>query len=250
MRNLFVALFALVIISTSCSSDRKMKKFMDEQDNKVLTQALNLGDMQTAIFAVQSLITRDTGNIRYLDTLVMLYQNNNNQVGVLQVSKRLLALNPNNMMAQENFATSAKQLQLFQEALNSYSQLYGLTNNTRYLYEVADIYYKVNNAAQGKQIFDQILNNPKSKTDVVPMLVGQNNVLQVPVAAASLNYLGFVEAQQNNLEAAKNLYIKALEIFPGFVIAKNNLANLDQASKNAKQPNTKQPFAKQNKGKK
>lgn len=239
MRNLFVALFALVIISTGCSSDRKMKKFMNEQDNKLLTQALSYGDMQTAIHAVQSLITRDTGNIKYLDTLVMLYQNTNNQLGVLQVSKRLLALNPNNMMAQENFATSAKQLQLFQEALNSYSQLYGLTNNTRYLYEVADIYYKVNNVTQGKAIFDQILNNPKSKTDVVPMLVGQNNVIQVPVAAAALNYLGFVEAQHNNLEAAKNLYTKALEVFPGFIIAKNNLANLEQAGKNVKEPKGK-----------
>ena len=229
MRNLFVALFALVIISTGCSSDRKMKKFMDEQDNKLLSQALILGDMQTAIVATQSLITRDTANVIYLDTLVMLYQNMNNQLGVLQVSKRLLSLNPNNMMAQENFATAAKQLQLFQDALNSYSQLYGLTNNTRYLYEVADIYYKVNNVAQGKQIFDQILNNPKSKTDVVPMLVGQNNVLQVPVAAAALNYLGFVEAQQNNLENARNLYNKALEVFPGFIIAKNNLANIEKA---------------------
>jgi tetratricopeptide (TPR) repeat protein len=231
MRNLFVALFALVIISTGCSSERKMKKFMDEQDNKLLSQALVLGDMQTAIHATQSLITRDTANIIYLDTLVMLYQNTNNQLGVLQVSRKLLAINPNNMMAQENFATSAKQLQLFQDALNSYSQLYGLTNNTRYLYEVADIYYKVNNVAQGRQIFEQILNNQKSKTDVVPMLVGQNNVLQVPVAAAALNYLGFVEAQQNNLEAARNLYSKALEVFPGFIIAKNNLANIEQAGK-------------------
>ena len=73
MRNLFVALFALVIISTGCSSDRKMKKFMDEQDNKLLSQALILGDMQTAIVATQSLITRDTANVIYLDTLVMLY---------------------------------------------------------------------------------------------------------------------------------------------------------------------------------
>jgi tetratricopeptide (TPR) repeat protein len=239
MRNLFVALFALVIISTGCSSDRKMKKIMDEQDNKLLTQALNLGDMQTAIYAVQSLITRDTANIMYLDTLVMLFQNSNNRLGVLQVSKKLLALNPNNMQAQENFATSAKQLQLYQDALNSYSQLYGLTNNTRYLYEVADIYYKVNNIAQGKQIFDQILNNPKSKTDIVPMLVAQNNVLQVPVAAAALNYLGFVEAQQNNIELARNYYNKAMEVFPGFIIAKNNLTNLDQASKVVKEPKGK-----------
>lgn len=231
MRNLFVALFALVIISSSCTSDRKFKKLMDQQDNKLLSQALNFGDMQTSIVAAQSLISRDTGNIKYLDTLAMLYQNTNNQLGVLQVSKKLLALNPNNMMAQENFATSAKALQLYQEALNSYSQLYGLTNNTRYLYEVGDIYYKVNNATQGRQIFEQILNNPKSKTDVVPMLVGQNNVLQVPVAAAALNYLGFIEAQKNNLGAAKELYTKALEIFPGFIIAKNNLANLEQATK-------------------
>lgn len=239
MRNLFIALFAFVIITTGCSSERKMKNFMNEQDNILLSQALTLGDLQTAIGAVQSLITRDTANVTYLDTLVMLYQNTNNQAGILQVSKKLLAINPNNMLAMENFSTAAKQLQLYQDALNSYSQLYGLTNNTRYLYEVADIYYKVNNVAQGKQIFAQVLNNPKSKTDVVPMLVGQNNVLQVPVAAASLNYLGFVEAQLNNLEAAKELYNQALAIFPDFIIAKNNLANLDQATKAVKDLKTK-----------
>ena len=230
MRKLVIALAALVIIATGCSSERKMKKFMDEQDNKLLSQALVLGDMQTAIVAVQSLITRDTANIIYLDTLALLYQNTNNQLGVLQVSRKLLALNPNNMMAMENMATSSKQLQLYQDALNSYSQLYGLTNNTRYLYEVADIYYKVNNVAQGNQIFQQIINNPKSKTDVVPMLIGQNNVIQVPVAAAAFNYLGFVEAQQNNFAQAKSFYENALSIYPGFVIAKNNMANLEQAT--------------------
>lgn len=238
MRNLFIALFALVIISTGCSSERKMKNFMNEQDNKLLSQALVLGDLQTAIVAVQSLITRDTANITYLDTLVMLYQNTNNQAGILQVSKKLLTINPANMMAMENVATAAKQLQLYQDALNSYSQLYGLTNNTRYLYEVADIYYRINNVAQGKQIFDQILNNPKSKTDVIPMLISQNNVIQVPVAAAALNYLGYAEAQQKNTEMAKALYAKALEVYPDFVIAKNNLANLTPV-KNVVEPKAK-----------
>ena len=71
------------------------------------------------------------------------------------------------------------------------------------------------------------------------MLIGQNNVLQVPVAAATLNYIGFVEAQHNNLDLAKNLYAKALEIFPGFVIAKNNLANIEQAAKTVKEPKGK-----------
>lgn len=244
MRNLFVVLFALVIVSSSCTSERKFKKLMDDKDNKLLSQALNMGDMTTSIVAVQSLISRDTANVIYLDTLSMLYQNTNNQFGLLQVSKKLLTINPNNMMAQENFATAAKSLQLYQDALNSYSQLYGLTNNTRYLYEVGDIYYRVNNAAQGRQIFEQILNNPKSKTDVVPMLVGQNNVLQVPVAAAALNYVGFVEAQQKNYEVAKNLYTKALEVFPGFIIAKNNLANLEEATKTVKAPVNAKPFNK------
>jgi tetratricopeptide (TPR) repeat protein len=237
MKKIIFLFLGVSFLLFGCSSEKKFKKMMDEQDNKLLTQALQLGDVQTAIYATQSLITRDTGNIQYLDTLALLYQNSNNQMGLMQVSRRLLVLNPNNVAAQENLATSAKGLQLYQDALNSYSQLFGTTQNTRYLYEIADIYFKVNNVAEGKKVFEQILNNPKSKSDNISMLAGQGNVIQVPVVVASLNYLGFYEATQKNYEFARNLYLKALELYPGFVIAKNNLANLEQVLKTA--PNNK-----------
>ena len=62
-----LVVFVLVgIILTSCSSEGKFKRMMDKHDNKLLTQALSLGDVPTAIAAVESLLAASE-SIRYAD---------------------------------------------------------------------------------------------------------------------------------------------------------------------------------------
>ena len=148
----------------------------------------------------------------------------------MQASRKLLAINPNNLAAMENMAVAAKNLNLYQDALNTYSQLFNLTSHTRFMYEIADVYFTAKQLNEGQKIFDQIINNPRSKTDNISMLLGPGRVTQVPVLTATYNYLGFYLAQNGNNEQAKVYYEKALEITPDFIITKNNLGNLSKGA--------------------
>jgi tetratricopeptide (TPR) repeat protein len=235
MKKLFAFMFLALIIVSCGTSD---KKLFDKHDNELLAQSFASGDFLSAITAVQSLISRDTVNVQLFDTLSLLFQNVNNPRGVLYASSKIVKLSPKNLKAWENYAITAKQLNLFQDAINAFSQLYSLKPELRYLYEIGVIYYQTNNATNGKQIFDQILNNPKSKEDKIVLFYANNQVVQVPVLAAVYNFIGYQQAQAGNIDEAKKYYSQALQISPDFVLAKNNISELEKGKtpSNEKKP--------------
>ena len=230
MRNfIFILLTATLLVFSSCHSGSNFDKKMDRHDRLVLKKAIQIGDASAAMTSVVSLLTRDSNNTGLYDTLAQICRNTNNISGILYASAKVLKTQPNNISMLELFAISSSAKGNNRDAIASYNKLFELKKNTRYLLEIALIYYNSKAFADAKQVMSNIINNPSSKTDMTTVPVGEGQSVSVPVLAALYNVLGFDADLGKDSKTATEYYKKALEIAPDFSLAKNNLANVGKA---------------------
>ena len=224
MKNVIsVFLFSMLCLNMFGQS---LEQKLNEQDRRLLTQALESGDYQTAATASQSLLVRDKNNLGIIDTLVLLYKIIGNQQGILYMTKRIIEADPGNLKALENHASAAKKLKQHGEAITTYNRLYQIEGNTKYLYEIAALYYGAKDEVTGEKVMQQIINSPRGKTDLIEIVVSKGQTIEVPVLAVAYNYLGYLNFANDKKEDAKFYFNKSLEVFPDFILAKNNLDNL------------------------
>jgi tetratricopeptide (TPR) repeat protein len=224
----FLSLIFVLLMFFACKKNEGFKNQMDQQDRLLLNRALKANDAVTAIVATQSLLSRDTANIGLYDTLTQLYSRINHMQGVLYASKKIIDFNALDQKALENYASAAKQLGIFNESLATYSKLFEIENNSRYLYEMAVIFFNTKNEVSGEQKLMEVFNSPRSRSDEILIKVTQNQAVKVPVLAAAFNYYGFIHELNKQYDQAASYYKKALELAPNFILAKNNLEGLSK----------------------
>lgn len=224
----YVLITILITVTCSCLFAQTFEQDLEKHNRKLLEQALESGDFNTAIAAVQSLITMQQRNVSLYDTLVSLYLASDNNQGVMYNTKRIIDLDPTNLKALDNHANAAKNLKQYGEAITTYNRLYQLKKNTKYLYEIATQYHAAKDEATAQKVMEQIINSPDSKKDSITMFVAEGISMKAPVLAVTYNYLGYLSFSKGKKEDARYYYQKALEVFPNFILATNNLENLDK----------------------
>lgn len=224
MKKLFLILVTAILLA-SCGSEKGFEDNMLEHNEKLLVSSLNSGDFITALTATQTLLLYDTGNVGLYDTLYQLFVQTNNQQGVLIATKKVISANPADTKALEHHASAAKKLKIPGEIITTYQKLFEIEPDTRYLYEIAVQYYQSNNPSEGEKYFSKAVNSPRGKSDMITVLYN-NQRLQVPVLPAIYNYLGVYNELNGKIKDAMTFYGKALEIYPNYIIAKNNINKL------------------------
>jgi len=219
--------------------ERPESSELDPEDVAIYQQALRYNDFSTAIVAVHEILVETPSALTWKDTLASLYFYSGQSLQALSVANELLLDNPSDERMLEVKAISLQNLGVAREALSAYEDLYRISGNLGHLYQIATLQYQLKRYGECEISLNRLIQAPESQEMQVSINMGQGRQQRVPLVAASYNIYGVVQLEQNRREAAKAAFQKAVEAFPEFVLAKNNLRLVEQADQEG-QPETGQ----------
>jgi tetratricopeptide (TPR) repeat protein len=226
MKWLFYCILCSAGLLASCRqsiSDKTPQESAEaSHDIAVYHQAIKFGDMGTAIHAMHSLIARDTTQRNYYDTLAILYYHSQNYPQAIQAAQMILEKNQDDKNMLEVAAHSYQALNRQDLAVPFYEHLAEVTKETKYVYDIADAYFKANVWDSAANYANSIIEKDKDDTGKVLIAFEQEQQM-VSVIAAAYNIRGSVAFDQHKKDAAIADFNKALAIFPDFKLAQSNL---------------------------
>jgi tetratricopeptide (TPR) repeat protein len=199
---------------------------------KVFNLALQYNDGVVAKQALYEMMVLDPTRKELRDTLAMLYFNLNSWGECIFVAREILNDNPNKLDVLEMKAVALKNVGLLRDAQDDFQKIYLKTDNVLYLYEVASLQYQMKKYDECLVSLDVLLKSKEIDDQQISLPVSQISEQQVPMRAAVLNLRGIAAYEQNNNKLARESYTEALKIFPDFIMAKGNLAQLDRPAQN------------------
>jgi len=204
-----------------------------EIEKNIYKRALRYGDAAQAKDALYHLIEIDSAGANYKDSLLALYFGAQSYVSSTLLGREILVANPKDSRTLGVVAASEQALGLFTEALDHYKTLYGIAKDPNDLYQMATIEYRLERMGECKAHLVEVVQNPASEKGEVYLAYNEKEGQNVPLRAAAYNILGFI-AQKDEPEAAKKLFEKALELEPKFLLAKNNLEQINKKAEEKK----------------
>lgn len=196
------------------------------RDLKLYKKAMDMGDFNTAIFALNSHLLDDTSEVKWYDSLAVLYLNTNSFLPASSSAMKVLATDSKNERMWELVAVAEQNLGRSEKLLNAYRQLFNLTQSYQYLYQSAAVEFTQGNIEHCSQLIDTIMLSPTLKTDSITIQVNEEMSQNVPLHAAVYNLKAFLKARDGKYADAKRDFETALRIYPDFVLAKRNLQDL------------------------
>jgi tetratricopeptide (TPR) repeat protein len=202
-------------------------------------RALKYNDSRTAITALNGYLTLGD-DVAYKDTLGYIYYLAGDYYSSLLLTKEVTDAQPENNNALERLASCYNQLGDLKACVETYEKLIPKTKNPYHHYQLAVAQYQLKRIAECNQNLQVAIADTSSKRIPVAFTVAEGQVQNVPVMAASYNMLGVIQMDVKNYADARKLINKAIEVYPDFVGARQNLAALDKISKGGGQ-GTKPP---------
>ena len=162
-------------------------------------------------------------NILLKDSLMKEYFAISQWAASYMVSREILTLEPNNLIALEISCVTLQNLGLKQQALNEYETLYLKTDRVDILYTVSYLQFELSNFNESLTNLDILINN--DLTNEMSVSVSKSDDTRQDILMRSqLHYLkGLIYSEQDNNELAKISFEKSLEISPEFENAVDKL---------------------------
>lgn len=206
---------------------------MDTLNMAIYRLGIKYGDAIVARMALYLELAKNPTNVALKDSLASIYAISGASLQTNLVAKDILSKNPTDRKMLELLALSEQSMGRPKEALDAYEKLYPLSKNMYHLFQIASLQYSLKRLGECMLSINAILENPESEKQKVNINMGQNQAGQnmqqeVPLRAAALNIRGVVMTEQKEKAAAKAAFEEALKLFPDFVLAKNNLADLQK----------------------
>ena len=195
-----------------------------DHEIKLYHQAIKFGDVGTAIHAMQSLLVWDSSHTSYYDTLAVLYFHSQNYAQAVQAAQEVLDKDPNNEKLLQVAAHACQILERFDMAIVYYTKIASVKPSPVVNYELASCYFYLKDNKNVMANSDKVMADKSSDTMKVNITFNNGQERQdVPVKAACYNLLGTMYMTDHKKEDALTNYNKALEIFPQFGLAKQNV---------------------------
>ncbi|MBL0309417.1 MAG: hypothetical protein IPP77_07025 [Bacteroidetes bacterium] len=198
-----------------------------ETQQKIYHQAMKRYDLQTATVAMYNMIALKPTQLELNDSLALLYFGQERYPQSYLLGEEILKTNPEKTGIRELVASSKQNLGMLKESLAEYEKLYKDTKSLFFLYQAATLQYQLKRFGECVASLEQILSSPETTKQKVTIRT-QSGAQEVPMNAAALNIRGICAMELNQPDAAKSNFIKALEIYPEFALAKGNLESLDK----------------------
>jgi tetratricopeptide (TPR) repeat protein len=214
---------------------------------EIYRHAIRYNDLNTAAYALTGLLLQGD-NESFRDTLSLVYYNMNNFPGAYKLAGEINEKNPENITALTLLADITGKAGEVKTSLEWYEKLCKLNANPYNHYQLASKQFILERNLECKQSLKKILEDTANANQIkVRLEIGEGYGEDVTVMAAALNMMGAVAYREKDIKGAEEWYRKAVQSFPDFVIAKQNLEEL---LKPVAKPETKKPGAPEPKSKK
>lgn len=195
---------------------------MVETEWKVYNAAIEQGDVISAIVTLNRIVAFDKYNANALDTLAILYLKSGSNEAAAKVAFRALNVRESDAVVRV-LGKANKNLGKYDVALENFSKLLAKSpENLEYHYEVAYAFINQNRLNDAVPHIQAIIQNPNSGSEVMKEFFDGGSQL-LPYRAVAFNMLGFIQSQAGQVDAAIQSYETALQIFPRYYLASNNL---------------------------
>lgn len=191
--------------------------------------AKNYNDPSVARMALYNLIAENPGNPALYDTLALWYYEYNQLASAALVASDAMRIDPNDLFAAEVAALSFEGLGVKNRAVENYEKMYLANNDLGTLYKIAFLQMDIKRYGEAINNVQVIIDSPKSEEQkLIFPKDDKNNTQQVPLRVAAIRLKGMIEEDRGNTSLAKDLYQKALDMQPDFVVLKQQMADLNK----------------------
>jgi len=220
--NFYIMVLGVVLCMVSCKNSSKTE--LIDHEIKVYHQALNMDDDLTAIHAMQSILAWDSTQTKYYDTLALLFFHTQNYLGATHCARLVLEKDPNNADILALAGNSYQELGRFDLAIPVYAKLMEVKPNIVLNYELAKCNLYSQDTAGAHKYINVMLHDKSSDSTKINIAYNSDHDHQmVSLKAAAYNLLGSMQIGQEKRSEALLSFQKALAIFPGFELAKQNI---------------------------
>lgn len=222
MKRILIILSATAIFCISCNRGNKPESVNDNYQ-KLYEKSMKLKDLHTSIYAIQMILLTDSTNA-LRDSLPELYGAINNIEACMVTNEETLKRYPNDEKFLNIKVLYLQQLGDMDGQFILLEKLYQQTKKPQYIAQMASLQLAGGQAKEAMNTINFILEEFKNnKTDSLDIFIDEQNKQKVPVLAAAYNMKGYVYMQRKDITNAKEMYFKALEIYPNFEMPKRNL---------------------------
>ena len=226
---------ALALSGTLFVAAQKADSTKQHEYLSLYRRALGYNDLGSAAYAVGAYLHHG-GEANFNDTLALIYYNMNNLGGAFKLAGEINEKDPKNITALTLLADISGRAGEVKKSLEWYEKLIVLSPTPYNHYQLATKQFMLERLMECKESLQKVISDSaQSKEQMVRLDLGEGYAEEVPVLAAAMNMLGAIAYKEKNNTLAASWYTKALEVFPKFVIAKQNLDELNKPAAPAKQ---------------
>ena len=223
--------FTVSIISLAQKADSASLLARQQEHLDIYRTAIAYNDLPTAANAITRFL-HDGGTKNYQDTLAVIYYEMSNLGGAYKLAKEIYETNPKNTTALTLLAEVSSRAGESKTSLDWYEKLCPLKPEPYNYYQLATKQFVLERKLECKQSLAKVIADSANATKQnVGLDVGNGYTENVPVLAAAYNMQAVLAFQDKKTDEAKALYQKALQVFPNFQIAKQNLETLSKPQK-------------------
>ncbi|MFY0686175.1 MAG: hypothetical protein JXQ90_03370 [Cyclobacteriaceae bacterium] len=229
MKRVLVLALGLCVAGLASAQERQANDTLPpmgvQQQAFIYGLAMKYNDLNMAKSALYNILSYNPANVNILDSLALLYFENQEFAPAVLISQDILAINPKDMLATEIAALSFERLGVKDRAIPHYEKMYLANNNINLLYQIAFLQLDVKRFNEADNNADVIIADAKAET--LKMLfprVRQGETQEVSLKAAAYRLKAMIQEEKGNTDEAKSLYLKTLELAPGFEMAQQQLA--------------------------
>jgi len=221
-RIVLVGIFIL-IIGNSISKAQDVKTFYTDNYQR----AMRYNDRAEAKSALYKLVALEPQNDSLLVNLAYMYLEVRQYASSVLICMDALAINPENTGALEIIAVSYENLGLKDKALDNFEKLYLETDDFQTLYRMAFLQYDLEKYLQCSTNIDILMQAPQA-AEATASYTFEEEEKEFPIKVALINLKGLVNLAQGNNDLAKQNFEEALQLAPDFILAQQNLDDLNK----------------------
>ncbi|MCF8277500.1 MAG: hypothetical protein K9J17_12275 [Flavobacteriales bacterium] len=197
----------------------------DDQLNFIIHRAKSLDDYNTAIQATYKLMSADTNELMYYDSLATYYLKAGEYGSALATSKYLLKFRNTEKTLEVGMTSAILLNKLNDVVLFGEILITERVESPKWSYELAKAYYNLGRDSDARSELLRLIALPGSKVEFTSMNIS-NKTYDIPYYAAAQNLLGVLYANEGKLEDCKYHLLEAIRFSPEFPLPQQNLSIL------------------------
>ena len=186
MRKSLVFIISCLLLF-ACKQSKESDSQKDKEKEYIIAtyhRTIDFGDIGGAIFSIQSLLSRDTSNYSYYDSLAILYYNSNNFAQSFKAADKALVKYPNSPKLIRLMAEDAKRMGRDDLALPYLLKLNEGSKDPQLQYEIAVSRFYNKNYEDAEKAVMETMKVPNSDHVFVLIAAADGKQQKVPMHAA------------------------------------------------------------------